>query len=116
LQLPDCGEFGSAVHAVAARLLLSTYILNVHHVRAKVSTSSKNYFEYSLIRIAAMRSSVLSIIVALVAQQVTGHAIFQELWVNGVDQICDLLQKLYTLTDFELTRAIARVRPLRTRQ
>jgi hypothetical protein len=97
LQLPECGEFGSAVHAVAARLLLSTYILSIHHVGAKVSTSSKKYFEFSLIRIAAMRSSVLSVIVALVAQQVAGHAIFQELWVNGVDEICDLLQKLYTI-------------------
>lgn len=34
-----------------------------------------------------MRTALLSVFVALAAKQVAGHAIFQQLWVNGVDQI-----------------------------
>jgi len=33
-----------------------------------------------------MRASVFSVVVAMAATQVAGHSIFQELWVNGVDQ------------------------------
>lgn len=35
-----------------------------------------------------MRSAILPIVAAVLAQQVAGHATFQDLWVNGVDQIC----------------------------
>jgi hypothetical protein len=97
MQLLDCGDFGSAVPAVAARLLLSTYILAICHVHAKVRFSCKNYFELALIRVAVMKSSLLSAVVVLAAQHVAGHAIFQELWVNGVDQICGLLQNCYAV-------------------
>jgi hypothetical protein len=38
-------------------------------------------------RTAKMRSVILSIVAALAAQQVAGHATFQQLWVDGVDQI-----------------------------
>jgi len=36
-----------------------------------------------------MKTALLSVFVALAAKQVVGHATFQQLWVNGVDQICD---------------------------
>lgn len=34
-----------------------------------------------------MKSYQFSALAALAAQQVMGHATFQQLWVNGVDQI-----------------------------
>jgi hypothetical protein len=34
-----------------------------------------------------MKSVQISVLAALAAQQVMGHATFQQLWVNGVDQI-----------------------------
>jgi hypothetical protein len=33
-----------------------------------------------------------SVVLILVARRVVGNALFQQLWVGGVDQICDLLQ------------------------
>lgn len=35
-----------------------------------------------------MKSYQFSVLAALAAKQVMGHATFQQLWVNGVDQIC----------------------------
>jgi len=34
-----------------------------------------------------MKSTILALAAALAAQEVAGHATFQDLWVNGVDQI-----------------------------
>jgi hypothetical protein len=39
-----------------------------------------------------MKSTFLSLIAALATQQVVGHSIFQDLWVNGVDEISALSQ------------------------
>lgn len=37
-----------------------------------------------------MKSAILFSAAALAVLQVAGHATFQELWVNGVDEICIL--------------------------
>jgi hypothetical protein len=37
-----------------------------------------------------MKSTLLLSVAALSVQQVASHATFQELWVNGVDEICTL--------------------------
>lgn len=42
-----------------------------------------------------MRSAILPIVAAILVQQVAGHATFQDLWVNGVDQICCPTQILH---------------------
>ena len=34
-----------------------------------------------------MKSTLFASVVALVAQRVAGHALFQQLWVDGVDKI-----------------------------
>jgi hypothetical protein len=44
-----------------------------------------------------MKSTILSLIAALATQQVAGHSIFQDLWVNGVDEISIPL-KLHALS------------------
>ena len=37
---------------------------------------------------AKMKAAFISVVAALAGRQVAGHATFQQLWVNGVDQIC----------------------------
>lgn len=51
-----------------------------------------------------MRSAILPVVAAILAQQVAGHATFQQLWVNGVDQICRPIRILQVvLTNWVLT-------------
>jgi hypothetical protein len=59
-----------------------------------VSTADPIIFCVPQIKVAKMKYFILSVMVALGTRQVASHAIFQELWVNGVDQICFLLQSL----------------------
>lgn len=35
-----------------------------------------------------MKSTIFALVAALGAQEVAAHATFQDLWINGVDQIC----------------------------
>jgi hypothetical protein len=44
-----------------------------------------------------MKSTILSLIAALATQQVAGHSIFQDLWVNGVDEISFLFEAARSL-------------------
>jgi len=50
-----------------------------------------------------MRPSLLSVALIFGARQVVGHAIFQEFWIDGVDQISDLLIQNCFVTDFPFT-------------
>jgi hypothetical protein len=47
----------------------------------------RSLFNHFSLSVAKMKSTILSLIAALATQQVTGHSIFQDLWVNGVDEI-----------------------------
>ena len=40
-----------------------------------------------------MRLSLVSVALLFGARQAAGHAIFQEFWIDGVDQISDLLPR-----------------------
>lgn len=42
-----------------------------------------------------MKSTFAALVAALSATKVVGHATFQDLWVNGVDQICLSLPSIY---------------------
>jgi cellulase len=64
-----------------------------------VSTADSTIFCVPQIKVAKMKYSILSVMVALGTRQVASHTIFQELWVNGVDQICFLLQGLLPLAN-----------------
>jgi hypothetical protein len=58
------------------------------------------FWEFSVIVNSNIMKSttIISLIAALAAQQVTGHATFQDLWVNGVDEISPALPPLSTLS------------------
>ncbi|KAG0647413.1 putative endo-beta-1 [Hyphodiscus hymeniophilus] len=53
-----------------------------------------------------MKSSFILAAAALAVQQVAGHATFQDLWVNGVDEICTLFSQQRMWTDSAFTKAI----------
>ncbi len=46
-----------------------------------------------------MRSAFAAALTALAAQEVAGHAIFQELWVDGTDYISALLCRRDAIAD-----------------
>lgn len=49
-----------------------------------------NFLHYSpfATSLSNMKSALLWVTASFAAQKVAGHATFQELWVNGVDEIC----------------------------
>ena len=62
-----------------------------------------------------MKSTLIWVAATFAAQKVSGHATFQDLWVNGVDEICTAFTFRIHLTNGILTRQSVSVCRLQTR-